>query len=177
VLIERINAAKNDNAELDRLISDYMPFIRRAASESASRGLDYDDRLSLAMIAFTNCVKRYDTEKGGFAGFAAARIRSRLVDEGRRQARYSSRIIPLYPADDDGSPDAYEGKASVAAYDIECENDSLTAEIDALSGQLADYGIAFAELPEICPKRPMTTTYPSPTSTPHGAGNGANTKP
>ena len=152
-LTERIEAAKTDNLEMDRLISEYMPFIKKSASDAGNSGIEYDDRLSLSMLAFLNCVKQYTAERGSFMGFAAACIRNRLFDESRKQISYVKKILPLFPEEDDKTKASAEDQASIDAYSREQEQVSLSDEIDAFSDRLAEYGISFKELPRICPKQ------------------------
>ena len=151
-LSERVEIAKSVNAELDRLIKDYMPFIKKTISDAGYLGMEYDDRLSLAMLTFMNCVKQYDTQKGNFIAFTSACIRNRLIDESRKQLRYTGKVVPLFPDEEDAISEAPEDKASIAIYHQEQEQESLSDEIDVLSGQLIEYGISFRELPLICPK-------------------------
>ena len=152
-LTERVYMAKAANAELERLVEDYMPFIRRTAGDAVIPDMEYDDKMSLAMLTFVNCVKQYDKHKGNFTGFAAVCIRNRLIDEGRRQMRHAGRIIPLFGDEDDSAAETPEDKAAVAAYNQERERERLLEEIEAVAGQLSVFGISFGELPKICPKQ------------------------
>jgi len=152
-LIERIEKAKSENAELERLITDYMPFIKKTVNDVGNIGMEYDDRLSLAMLTFMNCVKQYDVEKGNFIAFASICIHNRIIDESRKQLRYSGKIQPLFPSDADAISGTAEDKGSITAYNLEREHESLSDEILIFSGQLKEYGIIFQELPRICPKQ------------------------
>lgn len=152
-LAERIEAAKTVNAELERLIADFMPFLRKTIYETVGLGMEVDDRLSLAMLTFMNCVKQFDLRKGNFLAFAATCIKNRLIDESRRQKRHSGRIIPLFPGEDDSNPDMIIGEASMRAYNMELERQNLSDEISVFSEQLEAFGIFLRELPVICPKQ------------------------
>jgi RNA polymerase sigma factor len=153
LIIERIETAKKDNVELDRLISDYMPFIIKTVNDADNFGIDYDDRMSLALLSFMNCVKQYEPGKGNFVAFTAVCIRNRLIDEGRRQKKNSGKVIPLFSGEDDRTSETVEDRASIAAYNQEREQESLSGEIDAFSTQLYEFGISLTELPRICPKQ------------------------
>ena len=153
MLIERIETAKNNNDELERLISDYMPFIVKTVSGMNSLGMEYDDRLSLAMLSFMNCVKQYEAGKGNFITFTAHCIRNRLIDESRKLQKHSGKVIPMFLEKDDQRNEMAEDKAAIAAYSLEQEQESLAYEIEAFSVQLGEYGITFRELPRICPKQ------------------------
>ena len=152
-LSEKIEAAKNDNEALERLISNYMPFIIKTVNNAGNLGIEYDDRLSFAMLTFLNCVRQYDSRKGNFITFTSACIHNRLIDESRKQQRYSGNVIPLFPDADDRNMESAEEKASVDAYNQERERESLSYEILAFSEQLGDFSISFKELPRIFPKQ------------------------
>ena len=155
-LVERIEAAKNDSLEMDRLISEYMPFIKKAAGDVGGLGIEYDDRLSLSLLTFLNCVKQYKAERGSFIAFAAACIRNRLIDESRKQTSYTKKVLPLFPEEDDITTTSAEDQASIDAYSRKLEQESLSDEIDAFSDRLMEYGISFKDLPRICPKQSGT---------------------
>lgn len=155
-LIERIETAKTDNTALDSLITEYLPFIKRAAAEACISGMEYDDRFSLAMLSFMVCVKQYKAERGNFIAYAAACIRNRLIDESRKQSKYNRRVIPLFPEGDDKAEETAADKASIDAYNRDKERESLSNEINVFSGQLKEYNITFNELPSICPKQTVT---------------------
>lgn len=150
-LFERIVLAKNCNSELDSLISDYIPFIKKTINDTGDPDIEYDDKLSLALLCFMNCVKQYELERGNFIAFTASCIRNRLIDESRSRVRYVKKIIPFLQSGDGGIPEI-ENAVSLAVYNKEQEQESLCIEIDNLSAQLGRYGISFGELPLICPK-------------------------
>jgi RNA polymerase sigma factor len=152
-LLERIELAKNSNSELESLITDYMPFIRKSVYDAGNLDIEYDDKLSLAMLSFMNCVIQFERGRGSFLTFASTCIRNRLFDEGRKQAKYGGKMIPLYPENGQTSTDTVEGQVSYAAYNMKQEQERLADEIDVFSQQLGEYGVLFEELPRICPKQ------------------------
>lgn len=159
MLIERIETAKNDNAELERLIAEYLPFIKKTVNDAGDLGMEYDDRLSLAMLSFMNSVKQYQANRGNFLAFAAACIRNRLIDESRKQIKHSGKVIPLLTTDKDGQTDEKAlTRASIEAFDQKQEQENLTYELDAFSQQLGKYNISFKDLPQICPKQARART-------------------
>ena len=152
ILAEKIEKAKYDDQEMSRLISAYMPFIKKAAVEIGDAVMEYDDRLSLAMLTFMRCIKLYENDRGNFISFAAACIRNRLIDESRKQLKYSRNITPLFNDEDEKAFQIATDRASIEAYSLEQERESLVFEIEAFSESLQAYGISFQELPKICPK-------------------------
>jgi RNA polymerase sigma factor len=151
-LIDRLAAAKEINAELERLMSDYMPFIIKSTKAAGEIGIEYEDMLSLAMLTFMNSVRQYDAEKGNFIAFAAACIRNRMIDESRKQMRHAGKVVPLSP-DEEAVGETAEDRAAIAAYNLEQEQVSLSDEIEVFSEQLKDFGVSFQDLPRICPKQ------------------------
>lgn len=148
-LENRVACAKGDRQELDRLIGDYLPFLKKQAAAAASP-LDYEDRLSIAMLTFAGCVRQYEPARGAFLGFAQACIRNRLIDEARRDARYSAHLVPL-TGDEDAR--ALSDAAALREYDRAREQETLSGEIELLSARLAAFGVAFTELPAVCPRQ------------------------
>jgi RNA polymerase sigma factor len=148
----RLTIAKSDNNELERLISDYLPFIKETIRNIRITGVEYDDKLSLAMITFMNCVEQYEEDRGSFVAFADSCIRNRLKDESRRQMRHTQKGVSILN-DEVKASDALLDKISIDAYMLKQEQNKLSEEIEALSIQLMDYNISFSELPLICPKQ------------------------
>ncbi|MGF7012474.1 RNA polymerase sigma factor [Lachnospiraceae bacterium PF1-22] len=148
---ERINLAKKDKYELNKLIEDYMPFIKKAVSETQVFGIDYDDKLSIAMLVFMNCIKQYSTSKGEFFAFTSVCIKNRLIDELRKESKHMN-VTPLYP-EEEQEPQSVEASASIIRYDKDKERQSLVEEIFLLKETLVDFGIDFATLEDISPKQ------------------------
>lgn len=145
----RIEQAKTDHDELEHLLADYLPFIKKQLIGAQSLCVEYDDMLSLAMLTFVNCVQQFTPEKGNFLAFCATCIRNRLIDESRRLHKYTNGIVPLYQ-EAEGRPEVL---AAMDAYSREREQQALCEEIDSLSCILATFDISFSQLPKICPKQ------------------------
>lgn len=151
-LEERIAKAKEEDRELDRLLEDYTPFIKKQIQDNKIPGMEYDDMLSVAMLAFVNAVGQYKEGRGKFLSFAALAIKSRLIDENRKQKRYHGRVMPLYPEEDSNEQSAEE-KLSLEEYYREQERLRIAEEISFLARELEHYGVGFSNLPKICPKQ------------------------
>lgn len=147
-LAQRLALAGTDNEALNTLISDYMPFIKSEVAKTPVFSLDYDDRLSLAMLVFMNCARNYEEARGAFLPFAAVCIRNRLIDEGKKGQRQQATAVLLHP-----EASNHETDAALAAYSIAQERESLSEEIDRLSAQLLGFGVTLGSLAEICPKQ------------------------
>lgn len=146
---ERAALAKEDPAEMDRLLRDYLPFIRAQLASFPYFSLEYADMESIAMMTFAGCVSQYDGSRGNFFPFARSCIRNRLIDEERRH-RNQPFLVPLEA--EPGEPDEV-GSIALQEYDKEMERQQLHDEIDALSEELLLYGISLGQLPDVCPRR------------------------
>ncbi len=151
-LSSRLAKAKQDNSELNNLISDYLPFIKKEISKSGCFGMEYDDCLSLAMIVFMNCVRQYTDGKGSFLGYFSVSLRHRLIDEGKKQAK-GGPFISIYVDDEDDSSKTPDRDASLNEYEKSKEQTSLSEEIESLSLILKEYSISFSDLAKIGPKQ------------------------
>jgi RNA polymerase sigma factor len=138
---------------MNSLIADYRPFIKKTINDTRYLGIEYDDRLSLAMLSFMNSVKQYTVERGNFINFTTVCIRNRLYDENRKHIKHSGKVIPLFPDEEDESSLTIEDKVSVSFYEQDLERENLSIETDALSGHLEQYGVSFDDLHRICPKQ------------------------
>jgi RNA polymerase sigma factor len=151
-MLQQIKKAQTDNLELSLMIRAYMPFIRKEVARTPVFQMEYDDRLSFAMIVFMNCVRQYDEETGGFLAFVSVCIRNRLIDEGKKISRYTTRTIP-FAAREESEENCFENTRSVLEYDRDRERLSLVEEIDSLAESLQEYGITLNNLSRICPKQ------------------------
>ena len=150
---KRIAFAKTDDEELERLIGEYLPFIKKEIAKTNVGGLEYDDKVSLGMLVFMNCVRQYKEERGGFLSFAAVSIRNRLIDAARKAGREAGQTLS-FTLEEEQTPAANaEQKASVQQYCKEREQQALQEEIETLAAVLQVYGLSFAKLAAIGPKQ------------------------
>ena len=149
-LEERAVLAAEDDSLRNELISEYRNFILSQASKTLKRSVTQsDDEYMTAMIAFNEAIDSYNADKGRFLSFAAMTMRSRLIDDIRRENRHSA--VPfsaMASEDDDGDVIEFEAPAS--------ENRDLRWEIEALTGDLKKLDISFMELPKVTPKSRKT---------------------
>lgn len=149
----RLKRARTDNEALNELIVDYMPFIRQEAAKALACGIEYDDRVSVAMLVFMNCARQYEAERGGFIAYVRACIHNRFVDEGVKETRQSQAIVHLDAFPGEAADALMDDAPARAAYDREQERESLADEIARLAQALEVYGVALSGLAEICPKQ------------------------
>ncbi len=145
-LDERAAVAAKDEKLKNELIREYRNFILSSASKTLKRSItDSDDEFMTAMIAFNEAIDSYDQSKGKFLSFASMIIRNRLIDELRCNSRNVT--VTFSELEDENR----------VAFDIP-SNDSqdIKWEIEALTAELAEFGISFFELVNVSPKSRRT---------------------
>lgn len=154
--------AAEDEQVLGRLIEENRSFILKCACGAAHRYItESDDEWSLALYAFTEAVKEYDRDKGGFLRFAELVIRRRLTDYFRSQSKYRQEI-PVNPSMFSGEPPDDEQEAADPIRFSVIENSSVTEdnpikyEIEAANQAFSEYGFTFYDLASCSPKSKKT---------------------
>jgi len=141
----KAKAAANDSALLSDFIQEHDFFIIRTASKIAKRYITKgEDEYSIALIAFSEAVQKYDYNKGSFFSFAELNIRSSLIDYFRGQGKYS--------------PEIYVEWIQENAF-VEYNDNQLALEIEALTPVLKEYGFSWMDLTEVSPKAEKTKAY------------------
>lgn len=151
IIEKRLLIAKRNSDEIEQLLKDYLPFIKKQLSNFTDVDIEYDDMLSIAMLTFVNCIKQYDEGKGNFLSFSSICIKNRLIDEYRKSSKYKAKIITYDNSSNDSK--IYDKVSSFSKYNKDLEKENLNNEIDSLSMELSNFNIAFMELPKICPKQ------------------------
>lgn len=150
---QRILVAQKDKTELNELLKDYLPYIKKQLIGMSTTGLEYDDMLSLSMLTFMNAVKQYRPNHGNFLSFCAICIKHRLIDEGRKQKKYMAKQTFFTLQQEDRQNEIELEEASISVYNKHLEQEELAYEIKSFSKQVEDFGFSFADLPRICPKQ------------------------
>lgn len=134
--------ASEDESVLTTFIKRHELFILKTASRISRQYISKsDDEWSVALVAFSGAVEKYDYDQGSFMAFAEKMIHQRLVDHYRTKGRFSVEV-PV---------DFIEEEAMVE------ENDaSLKLEIDAVTEVLRAYGFTFMDLADCSPKAKKT---------------------
>lgn len=138
-------AAKNKKLK-NELIGEYRNFILSSASKTLKRVItDSDDEFMTAMLGFNEAIDKYDESKGKFLSFASMIIRNRLIDELRRNLRNTAATFSELE-NENGTP-----------FDIpSSDNHNIRWGIEALTDELAGFGISFFELTAVSPKSRKT---------------------
>lgn len=124
---------------------------------------DSDDEFSIALMAVSEALDSYNEEKGNFWNYAALVIKSRILDEYRKNSRHSGELL-LSPASFEGDLRDEDTEADIS---IKSELNRKTAvyidnplkdELDALEQELKEYDVDLFELPAVSPKSGKTKT-------------------
>lgn len=154
-LESRLIKAKQSDVEAERLLMDYLPFIKKKISSMHGSLIEYEDRLTVAMLAFLQGIRSYEEEKGSFIGYVSVLIQNRLIDEERKEGRYREKVVYLDTANENEETKtrSREDESAVDHYNISQQKAVLSSEIEIFSEELEEYHIAFSDLPSVCPKR------------------------
>ena len=134
--------AGKDEVKFSAFLERHELFILKTASKICRHYISKnDDEWSVAMVAFSDAVEKYDFERGSFIAFAERIIHQRLVDFFRVRGRHSVEI-PV---------DFIEEEAIVLNNDS-----SLVLEIEAVTQILTEYGFSFMDLVDCSPKAEKT---------------------
>ncbi|GAB6086074.1 RNA polymerase sigma-I factor [Alkaliphilus crotonatoxidans] len=89
-LEERVKLIQEGNQhERNQLIKEYIPFIQKHISQQLGKYIDTknSDLYSIGLMAFNEAIDKYNEKKGSFLNFAAVVMKSRVIDQLRREAR------------------------------------------------------------------------------------------
>jgi RNA polymerase sigma factor len=150
--IQRIK--QGDNTSREQLINEAKPFVARVVGRLCGRCLnwDYDDELSIGLIAFNEAIDRFNSGQGvPFTAFARLVIRSRVTDYLRRESKWNQ--VDFNHAEQvEGSGNQAENAVSWEQYITETINRERKEEIIAFSQKIGGLGITFGDLVDSSPK-------------------------
>ena len=122
---------------------------------------DSDDEFSIALMAVSEALDSYDENKGAFWNYASLVIKSRILDEYRKQSSYNKELLL--------SPDSFSGETGDTERDAEISirtelskktavyiDNSLKDELSALDKELKAFDIDLFDLPQVSPKSEKT---------------------
>lgn len=155
VTIEMIQNKESEHAESE-LIDQYIPFIRKVTSGVCKRYINItkDDEFSIAMIAFSEAIHKYSSDKGSsFLSFASLVIRRRVIDYIRLEQRKTTYLSLDYKDDDrENMENIAEVSASYQEYNQQVESEHRREEIQHFQERLSSFEIQLTEIVEQCPK-------------------------
>ena len=167
---DEVQRAKTDERFLNRFIAKNKKFIMACAYRSVNHFVtESDDEWSVALIAFHEAIRTYDSERGDFRKFAGVVIDRRLTDHLRSQLRHAGEIsVDAASMDGEGFEEDELSGLQLEVREKEAElsrtqsigrdpgSSAVKDEIDAMQQILHAYGFSFFELAECSPKAEKT---------------------
>lgn len=158
-IVRLVYAAKADSAAADRLVEEYLPFIKAETAKYIKRiPLEgQDDELAIAMFAFYEAAMRYEKHKGAFLSYAARGIRNRLIDFTRKERRHT-KVMSLYAYEENEDARGLMDSLSSGTDEAEIRTERAAAqnEIQHFTKELSAYGISLSDVADDCPKQNRT---------------------
>lgn len=153
-LEERVIKSKNNNDELNTLISDFRPFIASVVQKKVGKYLEYgtDDELSVGLSAFMEAVNSFDIKRGSFLSFSRLVINARIIDFLRKKSKIKTISIDEDYPEDNELPTVLD-KKSMEKYTLENEEDKIKLEIIEYASLLKNWNISFTELVRYSPRK------------------------
>ncbi|MGI6161502.1 MAG: sigma factor [Christensenellales bacterium] len=157
-IVDRVYAAKGNSLAADKLIYDYLPFIKAEASKATGKIIrDSDDELNIAMLAFHEAVEGYSQLRGAFLKYAAVIMRRKIIDYFRTQQRHAGQISLDTPLNNDSDDTLKDVIASSADdYGERHTRAATKEEIEELAAQMKDFDISLTDIADNCPKQDRT---------------------
>lgn len=156
-IVQQVLEAQKDPKAADALIEQYLAFIRSEAVKTAGRGEQLEDALSIAMFAFYEAILSYESGRGAFLTHAARTIRSRLIDDHRKQRRHWGIIslqTPVGEKEDGVLEDTLTDGGDHAEDTI--RRQASQQEIAEFGRQLEEYGLSFSAVADNSPRQQRT---------------------
>lgn len=139
---QEIKNLREDPLKMDQFIHQYEPFVLKTASEVCKRFISKsDDEWSIALIAFSHAIEKFDDQKGNFLSFAELLIRRQLIDYFRSQGKVALET-PV---------DVFEETEKPLD-----PSESIKLEIESITPVLNAYGFGFMALVSVSPKAEKT---------------------
>ena len=158
---QRALEAQHDETAMNRFVDESRSFILRCASRVCKRFVtDSDDEYEVALLAFWEAVRQYNSRAGSFDSFAALVIRRRLMDSFDSRSRHMREIPAGHSMTWDGDEEQPGGviaevQRAITA-DAREDPQAVRDEIEELSGVLKEYGFSFFDLAKASPKAGKT---------------------
>lgn len=156
-LVGQVYAAKQNMRKADKLIRDYIPFIRSETSKFLKRICsEQDDEFSVAMIAFHEAIRGYEKSRGAFLSYAKLIIRSRLIDHARREERHRGQASLDYVDDDSEETLADKLSDGKDEYTDSVNLQATKQEILELNQVMQEFGLSLTDVSQNSPKQERT---------------------
>ena len=153
-LEERVKHIKNGyEDDRNNLIQEYIPFIKKVISNQLGSYVEVenDESFSVGLMAFNEAIEKYNEDKGNFLTFASIVIKSRLIDQLRKESKRSNEILASQLGDNE---EAYpENIIAVEGFEAKIET---KFDLASLVHNMKDFGISLDDLINEAPKHEDT---------------------
>ncbi|MCL2436595.1 MAG: sigma-70 family RNA polymerase sigma factor [Clostridiales bacterium] len=156
-LDERVERAKHSELERDKLISEYVPFLRAMVAKHSPRHYDVhlrEDLFSAALLGFDEALQNYDIGKGRFLTFATRVVSFRIIDQTRKIKRTEGKTISLNDTDQETASSSLVeiNKVSQSNYEALTRREALEEEIEQFKEELLQWQSTMEDLVKASPK-------------------------
>jgi RNA polymerase sigma factor len=151
-LVEKLSLARTDKFALNRIIIEYLPFIKKCLSGVFFKAEMRRDYLTEAMLAFIRSVQTYRPESGAFIPYAQTVIRNRLINAAKKEMRLKKSFFSISTNNREEEL-AYDVETSQRQYDILEEQKKLKMEIIEINNEFSQWGFDVAVLKKNSPKQ------------------------
>lgn len=134
---------------IEYLVEKYMAFLIKTVSSFTGRyiSIENDEEFEIALLAFTEAVEKYQSEKGVFLAFAKLVIVSRLKNYTEKEKKHE-KVVSL--------DELYESGQDFQAEEAEEQDDYLQQEILRYKKELLFFGLTFEKLADEAPRHKDT---------------------
>lgn len=134
---------------IEYLIEKYMAFLIKTVSGFTGRyiSIENDEEFEIALLAFTEAVEKYQSEKGVFLAFSKLVIVSRLKNYAEKEKKHE-KVVSL--------DELYESGQDFQAEEAEEQDDYLQQEILRYKKELLFFGLTFEKLADEAPRHKDT---------------------
>lgn len=154
----RISSIRDDTEETGRFVEEYKPFIASCTEKVTGRYMSYgtDDELSIAMIAFVEAIRSFDSSKGNFFSFSRNVIKRRLIDYYRSERRHMD-VVPLSAHMEENETEYdLSTEEAVREFSDRSITELRRLETQELGRELGHWGITYRDLAKVSPRHKKT---------------------
>jgi len=148
-LEDRIKCIQEGNdKDRNELIKEYIPFIQKTASQQLDRFIEIEnnDMYSISLMAFNEAIDKYNSQKGSFLSFASMVIKSRIIDQLRKESKSSSLV---FSSIEDNENFEQSGLLAVDSFESKLET---REDMNQLIKRMAEFDVTLDDLVNESPK-------------------------
>lgn len=155
-LEERVkDIQQGDEDDKNNLIQEYIPFIKKVLVNQLGSYIqvENDDSFSIGLIAFNEAIEKYDEDRGNFLTFASMVIKSRLIDQLRKESRRSKEVFISQLQKEDDKDYYTKDVMGVEGFEAGIET---KLDFASLVHNMKDFGVSLDDLIKEAPKHQDT---------------------